>query len=224
MRIAVLEIPQQGDERNDFSVLSGFDWKLIRSDCAASFGFSRRCLIFLTLCSGFLPVYRRSCLSHGRSLCLGCSRDPGDAIANPGCSSLRDGPRMRGVVSGAFSPFIPDSRFAEGLRMGKRVGKSPPILAEARQVIVLDACACRSHDSRVLHFRGPSLRQVACQCCRTALDHYRWWPFGYLLIPGRPIQAVDIVLAVFGGNLTSWAGRARHVKAWCCTTRSSTRR
>jgi len=27
MRIAVLEIPQQGDERNDFSVLSGFDCK-----------------------------------------------------------------------------------------------------------------------------------------------------------------------------------------------------
>lgn len=96
--------------------------------------------------------------------------------------------------------------------MGTRVGKSPPILAEARQVIVLDACACRSHDSRLLHFRGPSLRRVACQCCRTALDHYRWWLFGYLLIPGRPVQAVDIVLAVFGGNLTSWARRARHVE------------
>lgn len=123
----MLEIPQQGDERNDFSVLSGFDWKLIPSDCAVSFGFSRRCLLFLTLFSGFLPVYRRSCLSHGRSLCLGRSTGPSGTIPKPRCSSLRDCPMMRGQFPALFSPLIPGSRLSQGLRMA-RVRQSWPRL------------------------------------------------------------------------------------------------
>ena len=151
MRIAVLEIPQQGDERNDFSVLSGFDWKLIPSDCAESFGFSRLCFLFLIPCSGFLPAYRRSCLAHARSLCLGRSRGPSGAIARPGSSAWRDGSDDAERFSALFSLLIPDSRLSQGLGMGRR----PRILAEARQVIVLLAGACRSLDPSALHFRSP---------------------------------------------------------------------
>ena len=53
MRIAVLEIPQQGDERNDFSALSGFDGKLTLSDWTVTCGFFRRFIVFLLLVTGF---------------------------------------------------------------------------------------------------------------------------------------------------------------------------
>jgi hypothetical protein len=71
MRIAVLEIPQQGDERNDFSVLSGFDWKLTLPDWAVEFGLDRLLLLCLPKIFDFLPAYRRSYLECGQ---LGLSR------------------------------------------------------------------------------------------------------------------------------------------------------
>ena len=66
MRIAVLEIPQQGDERNDFSVLSGFGRKLTLPDWAAEFGLVWLLLLCLPQIFGFLPAYRRSCLKFGQ--------------------------------------------------------------------------------------------------------------------------------------------------------------
>ncbi|MDT4880071.1 hypothetical protein FQZ97_1157970 [compost metagenome] len=82
MRIAVLEIPQQGDERNDFSVLSGFNGKLTLSDWTVACGFFRRLLVFFAAGYWFLPVYRRSCRARGQSGRLGCGGIINGAIPN----------------------------------------------------------------------------------------------------------------------------------------------
>jgi len=200
MRIAVLEIPQQGDERNDFSVLSDFDWKLIPSDCAVSFGFSRRCLFFLTPCSGFLPVYRRTCLSHARALCLGPSRGASGATPRPWCRSLRDCPMTRGQFPVLFSPLIPGSRLGQGLRMGRGMGKSPPILAEARQLIVLVA-------SLAVH-----LTQARCI-------------FVVRACAGLSVNAVELpwIIIACGGSGIVWGNEYDEVRPSCPVGLSSSR-